>query len=142
MINTSELGEAEATLAIATIRAELLRRGKVAVIAVGDTHGELIALHKMDGTPLPSILIACNKVYTAARNRGESGDIGRDSVKEGWDQANFGDRRYIGWEGGAAVHFQGRVVGAVAVSGLSGAEDLELSKLAIAAILKNLESAA
>lgn len=142
MIKTLELGEVEATLAITAIRAELLRRGKTAVIAVGDTHGELIALLRMDGVGLPSILIACNKVFTSARHRGESGDIGRSSLQEGWDLANFGDRRYIGWGGGAAVHFQGHVLGAVAVSGLSCEEDLELSKIGIAAILKSLESAA
>ncbi|MES2934798.1 MAG: heme-binding protein [Pseudomonadota bacterium] len=142
MINTFALGEAEASLAIAAIRSELQRRGKVAVIAVGDTHGELIALLKMDGASLPSILIACNKVYTSARNRGESGGIGRASMKEGWDLANFGDKRYIGWEGGAAVHYQGQVLGAVAVSGLSGEEDIELAQIGISAILKSLEGAA
>ena len=49
-------------------RHELLRRGKAAVIAVADAHGELIALLRLDGTPLPSILIATNKAWTAARD--------------------------------------------------------------------------
>ena len=138
MLNTYELGEAEATIAIAAIRAELLRRGKVAVIAVGDRHGELIALLKMDGAPLPSILIASNKVFTAARQRSESGDIGRDSLREGWDIANFGDKRYLGWEGGAPVRIKEQVAGAVAVSGLSGEEDLELAKIGIDAILASV----
>ena len=36
---------------IEAIRSELLRRGKAAVIAVADAHGELIALLRLDGTP-------------------------------------------------------------------------------------------
>ena len=50
-----ELGEDEAALAIAAIREELVRRNKVAVIAVSDARGELIALVRMDGAPHPSI---------------------------------------------------------------------------------------
>lgn len=141
MIQTIQLGDAEATLAINTIRSELIARGKKATIAVGDRHGELIAVLKMDGAPMNSVLVATNKVFTSARTGGESGDIGRSSLKEGWDLANFGDSRYIGWEGGAAVVFQGHVVGAVAVSGLTGEEDLELAKLGISAILASVEAA-
>ncbi len=141
MIKTIQLGDAEATLAITTIRSELIARNKTASIAVGDRHGELIAVLKIDGAPMNSVLFATNKVFTSARTGGESGDIGRNSLKEGWDLANFGDSRYIGWEGGAAVIFQGQVVGAVAVSGLTGEEDLELAKLGINAILATAEAA-
>ena len=38
------LGHREAAVAIEAIRAELDRRGKAAVIAVADPHGELISL--------------------------------------------------------------------------------------------------
>ena len=79
----SEIGEDEARLAVETCLAELRRRGKAAVVAVGDRHGELIALWRMDGAPLPSVLIAANKVYTTARERKPSGDIGRAALAEG-----------------------------------------------------------
>jgi glc operon protein GlcG len=45
-----------------------LQLQKAAVIAVADTHGELIAFARMDGAPLSSILVATNKAYTAARS--------------------------------------------------------------------------
>ena len=67
MQNQASLGHVEAQRAIEAIKVELLRRGKAAVIAVADAHGELIALLRIDGTPLPSILIATNKAWTAAR---------------------------------------------------------------------------
>ena len=69
MQHVATLGHEEAQRAIEAIKAELLRRGKAAVIVVADAHGELIALLRLDGTPLPSILIATNKAWTAARAR-------------------------------------------------------------------------
>ena len=64
-----ELGHADAQKAIEVIKNEMLRRGKAAVIAVADAHGELLALLRVDGAPYTSIQIATNKAYTAARDR-------------------------------------------------------------------------
>jgi len=130
------LGHAEAQRAIAAIQAELERRGKAAVIAVTDPHGELIALLRMDGAPLPSILNASNKAWTAAREGKSSGEIGQAArdAKTGFDMAYFGDPRYIGWGGGIPVQVNGQVVGAVGVSGLPESEDIELAMIGVAAI--------
>jgi glc operon protein GlcG len=125
-----EIGEEEAGLALDLIISELKRRKKVAVIAVADRHGELVALWRMNGASLSCVAIAANKAFTAAREKKPSGDIGRAIRAEGWDIAYLGDRRYIGWEGGVPVTIGGEVVGAVAVSGLSGEEDAELAGMA------------
>ena len=130
MQTITEIGEEEARLAVDLIVAELGRRKKAAVIAVGDRHGELIALWRMNGAPLSSVTIAANKVFTAARERKPSGDVGRSSREGGWDIAYLGDRRYVGWDGGVPVMIGGQVAGAVAVSGLSGEEDAELANMA------------
>ena len=130
------LGHAEAQRAIEAIQTELARRNKAAVIAVADMHGELIALLRMDGAPLPSILNASNKAWTAARERKPSKELGlaaRDP-QEGFDMAYFGDSRYIGWGGGIPVRANGEVVGAVGVSGLPESEDIELALIGVAAI--------
>ena len=138
---TSSLGHEEAQLAIETIRDELLRSGKAAVIAVADAHGELIALLRLDGAPLPSILIATNKAWTAARERKATRELGQSArdAEDGFDMAYFGDPRYIGWGGGVPVLSGGSVIGAVAVSGLPEAEDMELVQLGVAAILRAVE---
>jgi glc operon protein GlcG len=138
MQKITSLGHAEAQIAIETIKAELLERNAAAVIAVADAYGELIALLRLDGAKLAPIRVAANKAWTAARERTPSGEIGR-SVRhptDGFDIAYYGDTRYIGWDGGLPVVVGGEVVGAVAVSGLSGAEDTELAELGVAAILK------
>jgi len=136
MYHSLSLGHAEAQLAIQSIQAELLQRGKTAAIAVADAHGELIGLLRMDGAPLPSILIASNKAWTAARERKASWELGqaaRDS-QTGFDIAYFGDSRYVGWGGGLPVYVEGAVVGAVAVSGLAEGEDIELAEIGVAVI--------
>lgn len=134
-----ELGEAEARLAIDACVAELKKRGKVGTVAVGDRHGELIALLRMDGCALPPVVIAQNKVYTSARTRGPSGDLGRAAAEDGSDVHYHGDHRYVGWDGGAAVMHAGECLGAVAVSGLSGVEDIAIANMGVAAILKTLD---
>ncbi len=133
MQSTLDLGEQEAALAMSAIRDELVRRGKVAVIAVADSHGELISLLRMDGAPLPSVEVATRKCLTAARERTPTGELGRRFLKDGWQLANS-DPRFTGWDGGAPVRHRGRVVGAVAVSGLTQEEDAELARLGIARI--------
>jgi glc operon protein GlcG len=131
------LGHVEAQKAIEVIKAELIKRRKAAVIAVADDHGELICLLRVDGAPLTSIQIAANKAYTAARDRKPSRQIGqkaRDS-QEGFDIAFYGDPKILGWGGGLPVVIDGRVVGAVGVSGLPEMEDIELAQLGIDALL-------
>ncbi len=61
MQNIVELGHEEALLAVQTIVDALKRRGKAAVIAVADRHGELIALLRCNGAPYSSATFASNK---------------------------------------------------------------------------------
>jgi glc operon protein GlcG len=126
----------DARKAIETIMAEVERRGKAAVIAAADSHGELIALVRMDGASLASITIACNKAFTAARAGKPSFDVGAKvrHPEDGYDISYYGDPRFCGWGGGVPVRKDGKVVGSVAVSGLPQAEDMEVVELGIAAI--------
>lgn len=134
------LGQAEAQVAIQAIQAELERRGKTAVIAVADAHGELVALLRLDCAPLPSILVATNKAWTAAREGKPTYEVGQSSrhPQTGFDLANYGDPHYIGWGGGLPVRVHGKGVGAVAVSGLSELEDIEVAQKGVDAILKTI----
>lgn len=133
----NNLGHAEAQKAIEVITTEMLKRGKAAVISVVDAHGELIAFLRVDGAPLASIQISMNKAYTAARECKPSAEIGQASrnLRYGFDIAYFGDPRIVGWGGGLPVTIGGMVVGAVGVSGLPEAEDIELSQMGVDAIV-------
>jgi glc operon protein GlcG len=127
------LDYADARRALDAIKQEIEQRGKAGVIAVCDAHGDLIAFARMDGAPLSSITIAMNKAYSAARERKPSKEIGNAArhPEKGFDIGYFGDPRFTGWGGGAPVLKHGKVVGAVAVSGLPQDEDIELAELAV-----------
>ncbi len=109
---------------------------KAAVIAVADSHGELIAFARMDGAPISSIRIAANKAWTAARERKPTKEIGEKvrHPEKGHDIAYYGDPRFVGWGGGIPIWKEGEVVGAVAVSGLSSTEDIVLATLGLESI--------
>lgn len=111
------------------LTSEIEKRGKAGVIAVCDDHGELIALARMDGAPLSSVTIAINKAYSAARERKPSGSIGEAArnPEKGFDIGYFGDPQFTGWGGGVPIWSDGKVAGAVAVSGLPQVEDVELA---------------
>lgn len=128
------LGHEDAAIAVDTIREELVRRGKAAVIAVADAHGELLALVRLDGAPLSSIAVATNKAWTAARLRRPTRVLGAGVRARGIDIAYYGDPRLTGFGGGVPVWAGAQVAGAIAVSALSDEEDEALVMLAIAAL--------
>jgi glc operon protein GlcG len=133
MKTTQTLDYSEAKRIIDLIVEKALQMQKAAVVAVADSHGELIAFARMDGAPISSIRIAANKAWTAARERKQTKDIG-EKVRhpdKGHDIAYYGDPRFVGWGGGIPVWKDGQVVGAVAVSGLSSSEDIVLASLGV-----------
>jgi glc operon protein GlcG len=140
MKTTPSVDYAEARRAIDLIVGKALEMKKAVVIAVADPHGELIALARMDGAQLPSISIAMNKAWTAARTGKPTKEIG-DKVKnpeKGHDIAYYGDPRFVGWGGGVPVLVNGEIAGALAVSGLSSVEDADLAALGVDLIKKEI----
>jgi glc operon protein GlcG len=133
MKTTQTLDYSEARKIIDLIVEKALQMQKAAVIAVADSHGELIAFARMDGAPISSIRIAANKAWTAARERKPTKDIGEKvrHPEKGHDIAYYGDPRFVGWGGGIPVWKDGQVAGAVAVSGLSSSEDIVLASLGV-----------
>ena len=134
MFQTDNLSHTDALKIIAAIQSELDRTNKGAAVAVADAHGELIAFLRTDGCKLPSITIAINKAFTASRERVESRAVGQASKDEQFPMTNFGDLRYTAWGGGVPIQFNSKTVGAVAVSGLSEEEDMELARMGAALI--------
>ena len=106
---------------------------KSVVVAVADSHGELIAFARMDGAPVSSIQIAANKAWTSARERKTTEEIGGKvrHPEKGHDIAYYGDPRFVGWGGGVPIWKDGAVAGAIAVSGVSSRVDIELANLGL-----------
>ena len=129
MYQSDNLSHSDALKIIAVIQAELDKKNKGAAIAVADAHGELIAFLRTDGCKLPSINIAINKAFTAARECTESKSVGQASLEEKFPMTNFGDLRYTAWGGGVPIKYEGKVIGAVGVSGLPEEEDMKLAQM-------------
>jgi len=128
-----KLTENEAQKIIQTIWNELKARNKQAIIAVTDSHGELLAFLRMEKVKLSSITISQNKAYTAARTKRTTFEVGKNSTdpKTGFDIAFYGDSRIVGFGGGVPIWYKGDVIGAVGVSGLSQEEDDELARIGV-----------
>lgn len=134
MYTRIHLSHADAMSVLDTIRLDLERQGKGAAIAVVDSQGELLAFLRTDGCKLPSIQIAINKAFTAAREQKPSRAVGDASRDESYPMTNFGDLRYTAWGGGLPLLHEGVVVGGVGVSGLPEAEDMVLAALGAAVL--------
>jgi glc operon protein GlcG len=134
MYTRHQLSHADALRVLNAIRERLEADGLGAAIAVADSQGELLAFLRTDGCKLPSIQIAINKAYTAAREQKPSREVGSASRNEGFPMTNFGDLRYTAWGGGVPIVHQGQVVGAVGVSGLPEEVDMVLAAAGAAVI--------
>ncbi len=131
MKQETSLSHADAARIVAVIQQALDRDHLGAAIAVADAHGELIAFLRTDGCKLPSINIAINKAFTAARERRPTLAVGAESREKPFPMTNFGDLRYVAWGGGLPVVYRGEVIGAVGVSGLSEEEDIALAQIGV-----------
>jgi glc operon protein GlcG len=127
MYQRYHLSHDDALRIVDAIRAELEAQGRGAAIAVADSQGELLAFLRTDGCKLPSINIAINKAFTAAREGKASREIGDSSRRQNFPMTNFGDLRYTAWGGGVPIFYQDQLVGAVGVSGLPEEEDMVLA---------------
>ncbi|MGA6982080.1 MAG: heme-binding protein [Candidatus Sulfotelmatobacter sp.] len=133
MQTIQSIGYSEAKRALDLILEKASQLQKAASVAVADSHGDVICFARMDGAPVSSIQIAMNKAWTAAREGKPTKEIG-DKVKhpeKGHDISYYGDPKYLGWGGGVPIVINGEIVGAIAVSGLSSAEDAALATLGV-----------
>ena len=129
MRNVPCIDYTDAQKTIELLIAEIREMGKAGVIAVVDSHGELIAFARMDGAPVSSVRIAMNKAWTSARERKPTHEIGEKArhPEKGFEMSYFGDSRFTGWGGGVPVWRDGDVAGAIAVSGLPQQDDIRLA---------------
>lgn len=101
--------------------------GKPVVVAVADSHGDLVAFARMDGAPARSVTIAVNKAYTAARTMSTTAALATRLRDEGRDVLVYGDLKFSLFPGGAPIRSQDITVGAVGISGRTSEEDQALA---------------
>jgi glc operon protein GlcG len=121
-----------AAKAIATAaETEANRRGLTVVIAVVDDGGHLLLLERLDNTQVASVEVAIGNAHTAAIFRRPSKDF-EDQIKNG-RAASLVLPGATPLQGGIPIVVDGKVVGAIGVSGNTPQEDEDIAKSGAAA---------
>ncbi|MGB9035695.1 cobalamin adenosyltransferase [Arthrobacter sp. UCD-GKA] len=124
------LNLADARTIIAAAEERATKIGQPMNIAVVDAGGNLVSHVRMDGAWLGSIDISINKAFTARAFDLPTKDLAENSQPTqqfyGIHASNHG--RIMIFAGGIPVTRDGVVVGAVGVSGGSGAQDQEVAE--------------
>lgn len=118
---------------IAGAEEEAERIGVSMVISVVDEGGNLIAVHRMDDAWLASIEIAQNKAWTSVALKMPSANLADATVPAaelyGLNTTNNG--RLVVFGGGIPLVNDGKVAGAVGVSGSTVPHDIQVAEAAV-----------
>jgi len=118
---------------VAAAEVEAQKRGSTVVIAVVDDAGHLILLERLDDTQVASVEVAIGKARTAAIFRRPSKDF-EDQIRNG-RVAALALTGATPLQGGVPILVDGKVVGAIGVSGNTPQEDEDIAKVGAAATL-------
>jgi len=110
----------------AAAEAEAAKRGATVVIAIVDDGGHLVLLERLDDTQVASVDVGIGKARTAAIFRRPS-KFFEDQIREG-RVAALALPGATPLQGGIPIVVDGKVLGAIGVSGNSPQEDEEIAK--------------
>lgn len=119
---------------LAAAEAEARKNNWNVAMAVVDESGNLIAFQKLDDTQVGSIDIAIGKARTAARMKRPTKAL-EDAVTGG-RTVMLAVEGLVPMEGGVPVIVDGRVIGAVGVSGVTSQQDAQVASAGAAALEK------
>ena len=136
MLQQQTVSLADARRVIEAGEAKAAEIGQPVNIAVVDAGGSLVAHVRMDGAWIGSVDISIKKAYTARAFDLPTADLAENAQPGGQfygiDASNNG--RIMIFAGGVPLQADGKVVGAVGVSGGQGEQDQEVAKAAAAAL--------
>ena len=119
---------------MAAAEAEAGRNQWPMVIAIVDTAGHLLMLHRMDNAQNGSILIAPEKARTAVDFKRPTKAL-QDAVAQGGMHLRIlGARNALPMEGGVPIIKDGEIIGGIGVSGMSSDQDAQVAEAGMAAL--------
>jgi len=120
--------------AAAAAAAEARKNNWNMAIAITDTAGDLVYLEKMDATQTGSVMIALDKARAAAQFKRPT-KVFQDVVAGGGGGLRIlGLRGAVPVDGGLPIVMDGKIVGAIGVSGAAGDQDAQCSKAGVDAL--------
>ncbi len=133
MKSKAVLSQTEVATILAAARAEAQANGWAVTIVVADDGGHPLALERLDGCAPIASYIATEKARSSA--------LGRRETKGYEDMVNNGRTAFLSapvvcsLEGGVPVVVDGHVIGSVGVSGVTAAQDAQIAKAGVAALV-------
>jgi glc operon protein GlcG len=112
--------EAARKLAAAAV-AEAKKNGWTVAVSIVDTAGDLVFFERMDGTQVASVRVSQEKAGTAARFKRPTKAF--EDALAGGRQAILGLNGVTPLEGGIPLVMEGKIVGAIGVSGATSQQD-------------------
>ncbi len=136
IVERDEIGLELALRLLAAVREGAAAESLAVAAAVTDPGGHVIASARMDGAALGAMKLAVDKAYTAVLWQTPTGEF-MSSTQPGGDDWGFNttsDGRIVVYAGGLPVFADGALVGALGVSGGTGAQDEACAQGALAAV--------
>ena len=124
----------QAKKVMAGAEAEAVKNKWNVVIAILDSGGNVVALHRMDGAQWGSVEVAREKAYSAVAFRRPTKAF-EDAVGQGG--VNLRVLRLPGaspLEGGLPIVVDGKLVGGIGVSGVTAPQDAQIGRAGIEAL--------
>src|SRR5262245_12052397 len=114
--------------------AEATRNDWAMVVAIVDTAGDLVYFERMDTTQVASVAVAVDKARSAARFKRPTKAF-QDMLAAGGDGLRgFGLTGAVPVDGGVPIVIDGKIVGAIGVSGGTSAQDGQCANAGAAAV--------
>lgn len=119
---------------MAAAEAEAMRQGWPMVIAIFDSTGHLVMLHRMAQAQYGSVVVAQLKAETALNFR-RSTKVFEDTIAGGGVGARILSMPgVIALEGGIPIVARGDIIGSIGVSGMQSSQDAQVAQAGIAAL--------
>lgn len=135
MFESTDLGLEEACKAKDAIWATLGKTDNPAALAIADASGTPVLCARQDGAPARMLRRARAKAYTAARVGMNTVDFRDNAVKAANRTLDdWGDPGITSLQGGLTIRADGKVVGAIAMSGNTTIRDEELAGIGLRAM--------
>jgi uncharacterized protein GlcG (DUF336 family) len=122
----------EAARVAGAARAEAERHGWPMVIAIADSGGHLVLLHRLDQAQHGSVLVAQQKAKTAVDFRRPTQAFESVLAEGGLHWRLLGMTNLMPLEGGLPILRDGRVIGAIGVSGMQSTQDAQVASAGLA----------
>lgn len=109
-------------------------RGLAVSAAVVDAGGNLVSFARMDGAEIAGTVLAPDKAYTAVANSAATHELARDAMPGGplFGLHAAAGGRFVIFGGGIPLRRDGRIVGAIGVSGAPDpADDVACAEAAL-----------